>query len=97
MHATLTEIAVRAATPEQGKAITLWDGSLKHFGVRIASGVLPGKEQRKPFITANESELHRAVRPRAARRHEARPGMPLWGRFGFADACVDTRPRFPAG
>ena len=38
MHATLTEIAVRAATPEQGKAITLWDGSLKHFGVRISPG-----------------------------------------------------------
>jgi integrase len=38
MYATLTELAVRAATPEQSKAVTIWDGSLKHFGVRISPG-----------------------------------------------------------
>lgn len=38
MYETLTEFAVRRVTPQQGKAITLWDGSLKRFGVRISPG-----------------------------------------------------------
>ena len=38
MHATLTEIALRAAKPERGRAVTIWDGALKHFGVRVSPG-----------------------------------------------------------
>ncbi len=34
----LTELSLRAAEPPQKGARTLWDGSLKHFGVRISQG-----------------------------------------------------------
>ena len=37
-HATLTDLAVRAAEPPQNGARTLWDGSLKHFGLRVSQG-----------------------------------------------------------
>jgi integrase len=37
-HATLTELALRAAKPPGQGTTTLWDGSLKHFGVRISQG-----------------------------------------------------------
>jgi Arm DNA-binding domain len=37
-HATLTDVAVRAAKPPESGATTLWDGSLKHFGLRVSQG-----------------------------------------------------------
>jgi len=37
-HAVLTELTLKAAKPPERGAITLWDGALKHFGVRISQG-----------------------------------------------------------
>ena len=38
MRATLTELSLRAAKPPERGTTTIWDGSLKHFGVRISQG-----------------------------------------------------------
>lgn len=40
---------------------------------------------------------HRAVCPRAARRHEARPGVCLWGGARPTDARMDAGQGLPAG
>jgi hypothetical protein len=37
-HAVLTDVSLRAAKPPENGAVTLWDGALKHFGVRIRGG-----------------------------------------------------------
>ncbi len=37
-HPILTEVGIRSARPPDRGAITLWDGSLKHFGLRISQG-----------------------------------------------------------
>jgi integrase len=37
-HHTLTEVAIRAAGPPETGAKTVWDGSLKHFGLRVSQG-----------------------------------------------------------
>lgn len=37
-HSVITEVALRAAEPPPQGATTLWDGALKHFGVRISQG-----------------------------------------------------------
>ncbi len=66
MHATLTEIALRAAKPEQGRAVTIWDGALKHFGVRVSSGgaksfiVLLGSGRRHAIGRSSHDSLAEA-------------------------------------
>jgi integrase len=37
-HSVLTELTLKAAKPPERGATTLWDGALKHFGVRISQG-----------------------------------------------------------
>lgn len=37
-HQPLTDLLLRAAKPPERGTTTLWDGTLKHFGVRISSG-----------------------------------------------------------
>jgi integrase len=37
-HSTLTELAIKAAKPPERGTVMLWDGALKHFGVRISQG-----------------------------------------------------------
>jgi integrase len=37
-HQTLTELAIRATDPPPIGTVTLWDGSLKHFGLRVSRG-----------------------------------------------------------
>src|SRR5580704_2472568 len=62
MRTTLTENAVRAAQPGS----TLWDGSLKHFGLRVAPGgtksflVLLGSGRRQAIGRYPEITLARA-------------------------------------
>lgn len=34
----LTDLSLRAATPPEHGAVTVWDGALKHFGLRISKG-----------------------------------------------------------
>jgi hypothetical protein len=35
---TLTELGIRAAHPPERGTFTIWDGSLKNFGIRISQG-----------------------------------------------------------
>jgi hypothetical protein len=37
-HATLTDLAARAVEAPAKGTVTLWDGSLKHFGLRVSQG-----------------------------------------------------------
>jgi integrase len=37
-HSILTEVGIRATDPPPAGAITVWDGSLKHFGLRVSQG-----------------------------------------------------------
>ena len=37
-HAVLTELAVRATKPPERGTVTIWDGALKHFGLRVSQG-----------------------------------------------------------
>jgi integrase len=80
MRTTLTENAVRAAQPGS----TLWDGSLKHFGLRVAPGgtksflVLLGSGRRQaigryPEITLAQAraKAKRILAERTLGRHQA--------------------------
>lgn len=79
MRSTLTENAVRAAHPRS----TLWDGSLKHFGLRVAPGgtksfvVLLGSGRRQaigryPTITVADAraKAKRILAERTLGRHQ---------------------------
>jgi integrase len=79
MRSTLTETAVKAAHPNA----TLWDGSLKHFGLRVAPGgtksflVLLGSGRRQtigryPAITLAQARLkaRRILAERTLGRHQ---------------------------
>ena len=37
-HRTLTQLAIRAAQPPERGTLTLWDGAIRHFGVRVSAG-----------------------------------------------------------
>jgi hypothetical protein len=37
-HQPLTDVVLRTAKPPETGTTTLWDGSVKHFGVRISAG-----------------------------------------------------------
>jgi integrase len=80
MRTTLTENAVRAAQPGS----TLWDGSLKHFGLRVAPGgtksflVLLGSGRRQaigryPEITLAQARVKakRILAERTLGRHQS--------------------------
>ena len=82
-HAVLTELAVRAAKPPERGAVTIWDGALKHFGLRVSQGgaksfiVLLGSGRRQaigrfPTISVGEgrAKAKRILADRVLGKHQ---------------------------
>lgn len=106
-HQPLTDLLLRAAKPPERGTATLWDGTLKHFGVRISCGgaksfiILLGSGRRQaigryPTITlAKAREKAKAIlAERTLGKH--RPNSISWKKvleFYLAHVKTKNRPR----
>ncbi|WFU79180.1 tyrosine-type recombinase/integrase [Bradyrhizobium sp. CIAT3101] len=106
-HPPLTDVLLRAAKPPERGTTTLWDGTLKHFRIRISSGgaksfiILLGSGRRQaigryPAISlAKAREKAKAIlAERTLGKH--RPNSISWKKaleLYLADAKTKNRPR----
>jgi integrase len=106
-HSTLTELGIRAVKRPSRGTITLWDGSQKHFGLRISQGgtksfiVLFGSGRRQsigryPTISLAEAraEAKRLLAEHTLGRH--RPGAVRFDQ-ATAEYFVDLEQRVQQG
>lgn len=83
-HRTLTEVAIRAAEPPEHGTLTMWDGAVKHFGIRVSAGgakafivlLRSGRRQtigRYPVLSLAQAreKAKRILAERALGRHQA--------------------------
>lgn len=106
-HQPLTDVLLRAVKPPEHGTTTLWDGTLKHFGVRISSGgaksfiVLLGSGRRQaigryPTITLAQArdKAKTILAERTLGKH--RPNSISWKKaleLYLAEAKTKNRPR----
>jgi integrase len=82
-HRTLTEVTIRAVKPPESGTLTLWDGAVKHFGLRVSTGgakafiVLLGSGRRQtigryPVLSLAQAreKAKRILAERALGRHQ---------------------------